>query len=251
MLAATGYVGDSPLFLFDVDLRFLRIVVLLSLWRIIFQNRGTVSGMTLDSVLVYAFIAEVFAEQLNCSANLEDAFWNGNVVMRYLQPMALAGQFASEMVGRWAFTFVVVSIPLYLAAPLLGVHPLPANSSAGFLFLVSLFLAVVTGFAFDFLLCAWMVCLNSGIWVLTGLRNALLTLLSGSVIPLALLPWGLGRVFDWLPFASMASAPLRIYTGTGDAGRLLALQAAWSLALGPAAIWVWRTSRERVVSFGG
>ncbi|MBI1930548.1 hypothetical protein HYR99_40670, partial [Candidatus Poribacteria bacterium] len=58
-------------------------------------------------------------------------------------------------------------------------------------------------------------------------------------------------VFAWLPFASMASAPLHIYTGTGDAFRLIAVQAGWSVILWPVASWLWRFQRERLVSHGG
>ena len=49
----------------------------------------------------------------------------------------------------------------------------------------------------------------------------------GYAAMLALMPWGIGDVLGYLPFASMASAPLRIYTGTGDPALLLGLQAFW------------------------
>jgi hypothetical protein len=40
--------------------------MLLSIWRIIFAGKGTVSGMTLGAVLPYTLIAEVFGQQLTC-----------------------------------------------------------------------------------------------------------------------------------------------------------------------------------------
>jgi ABC-type uncharacterized transport system permease subunit len=82
------------------------------------------------------------------------------------------------------------------------------------------------------------------------LRGAILGVLSGALLPLAILPWGLGKVFDWLPFASMASAPLRIYTGTGSWPVLL-LQAGWAVVLWLVAAWLWRACRERLVGYGG
>ena len=70
-------------------------------------------------------------------------------------------------------------------------------------------------------------------------------MLSGAVIPLALLPWGLGDVLEWLPFASLAWAPLSIYTGIGDAPRLIALQVFWALrALAARGLAVAREPRE-------
>ncbi len=88
-------------------------------------------------------------------------------------------------------------------------------------------------------------------WATQQLRAGVSTLLSGALIPLALLPWGIGGIFAWLPFASMASAPLRIYTWTGDPYVLIAAQVGWSLLLWPVARGLWRASRERLTSYGG
>ena len=96
-----------------------------------------------------------------------------------------------------------------------------------------------------------MVYFENSVYAMQQMRNAVSTLLSGSLIPLALFPWDLGQYLQWLPFASLASAPLRIYTGTGDPLRLVALQAAWCVALWPVAHGLWWHTRERLVSHGG
>jgi ABC-2 type transport system permease protein len=250
-MAATSYTGDSPLFMFDYLLRGLRVAVLLSLWRLILAGKGTVSGMTLQTVLTYTLIAEVFGEQLACRAGLEDTLWDGSIVTRFLRPMGTVGQFAAEMFGRWCFGFCLFSLPLLLLSPLLGVSPAPASPAAAVWFALSLMLAVSIGLALEFFFAALMVALEMGIWIIGSFRAAVSTLLSGALIPLALMPWGIGAVFSWLPFASMASAPLRIYTGTGDPLLLTAIQTAWSLLLWPVAAWLWRASREKMVSHGG
>ena len=43
-MAAASFVGDSPLFLIDYLLRFLRVAVLLSLWRMILAGQGAGVG---------------------------------------------------------------------------------------------------------------------------------------------------------------------------------------------------------------
>ncbi len=55
---------DDPLFLADNLTRFLRVAVLLSIWRVLFAGKGTVSGMSVDSVLTYTLIVGVFWQQL-------------------------------------------------------------------------------------------------------------------------------------------------------------------------------------------
>jgi ABC-2 type transport system permease protein len=249
-MAAASLTGGSPLFALDYLLRLLRVGLLLALWRMILGPRGGASGMTLDAVLTYTLISAAFADVLAVRTELRNALWDGSIAMKCLQPVALWAQFAADSAGRWAFTLAFFSLPLLLCAPLLGVDPRPASAEAGLLFAVSVGLTLAIGLAMEFLWAALAVRLAAGIWMVDQLRNAVATLLSGALIPLALLPWGLGHVFQWLPFASMASTPLRLYTGTGDAS-LLALQAGWAVALGLWARWAWGANRERMVSYGG
>jgi ABC-2 type transport system permease protein len=250
-MAASSYIGDSPLFLIDYLLRLLRVIVLISIWRMILEGKGPVSGMTLGSVLTYTLVAEVFASQFSPHTALDMALWQGTIASRLLQPLGIFGQFSAELFGRWLFEFGVFSLPLLLFAPVLGVSPLPANAAAVGMFVISLALAISIGLAIEFIFGGLQVALALPLWAVSQIRAAVTTLLSGALVPLALLPASVGAAFAWLPFASMASAPLRIYTGTGDPLGLLALQAGWSIVLWPLAHWLWRISRERMVAYGG
>jgi len=160
-------------------------------------------------------------------------------------------QYAAEMAGEWLLPLLLVSAPLLLVAPLLGVSPLPASPARLGLFLVSLGLAVAIGVAIDVGCAVLIVRIDLGPWVLNAARNVIQAIGSGAWVPLALLPFHLGAAFAWLPFASMASAPLRIYTGTGEPLSLLALQVGWLVALAIAARAAWNASRERVALYGG
>lgn len=250
-MAASGHVGEGRLFLVNLLLRLLRVLLLLSVWRMALAGKGAVSGMALGDVLTYTLVAEAFAELLQCRTWLEDAFWSGAILTRLARPMGLFAQFAAEMLGPVAVGLAAFSLPLLLCAPLLGVDPLPASVGAGLLALVSLVLAVSVGLALEFVFGGIAVVFALPPYALTRIRAAVGGLLSGALIPLALLPWRLGDAFAWLPFASQASAPLRIYTGTGDALPLLATQALWCALLWPVAHRLWRLGRERMVSFGG
>lgn len=250
-MAASSYVGDSPLFLFDYLLRLLRVLVLLALWRTILAGRGAVAGMALDTVLTYTLVAEAFAAQLAPRTSFDTALWEGSIVGRMLQPLGIFSQFSAELAGRWLFEFGVFSLPLLLLAPLLGVRPLPATPGAAMLFVLSLALAISVGLAIEFVFGGLLVLLRLPFWAVSQVRSAVTTLLSGAIVPLALLPAGVGALFAWLPFAAMASAPLQIYTGVGTPALLLATQAGWSIVLWPLAHWLWRAGRERMVAYGG
>jgi ABC-2 type transport system permease protein len=248
---AAGERVDSPLFLLDYALRLLRVLILLALWRTLLGDRDTSGTMSLQAVLTYTVIAEVFAEQLAARTTLVAAFWEGTLVMRFLRPMGLVRQLAAEMAGNWTLHFALFSIPLVLLAPLLGVDPRPASPLAGGLFVLSLGLAVLVGLAMDVLFGALTVALEQPVWLVEYVRTGIATLLSGALLPLTYYPWGLGDAFAWLPFAAMGWAPLAIFTGTGQPLVLLASQVIWAAVLWPLADWLWRSNREKVVSYGG
>jgi len=79
---AAGVVTDTPFFLLGYALRLLRVVVLLTLWRAILGSSTAPQPISLSQVLTYTLIAEVFAEQLNGRTSLNDAFWEGTLVIR-------------------------------------------------------------------------------------------------------------------------------------------------------------------------
>src|SRR5215471_6983547 len=245
---AAGSISDHPFFLLSYALRLLRVVVLLSLWRNVLAEHVSSGPLSLAGVLTYTLIAEVFGEQLNVRKCLNQAFWGGTLVIRFLRPLGLVRQLSAEMVGPWVIDFVLFSIPLLAVAPLLGVDPRPATPALGALFVVSLLLAILVGLAIELLTGAVVVSLEQPVWLIEWIRTAITTLMSGALLPLAYYPWGLGEVFAWLPFAAMAWAPLAIYTAAGNPLALLASQIVWVVILWPLGMWLWRTNREKLVS---
>jgi ABC-2 type transport system permease protein len=248
---AAGESVDNPLFLLEYALRILRVLILLALWRTLLGGRDTSESMSLAAVLTYTLIAEVFTDQLAARTTLAEAFWEGTLVMRFLRPLGLVRQLAAEMGGKWALHFGLFSIPLLLLAPFLGVDPRPAIPLAALLFVPSLLMGVLVGVAMDVLFGAVTVALEQPVWLIEYVRTAVATLLSGSLLPLAYYPWGLGDAFAWLPFAALAWAPLAIFTGTGQPLPLLLSQLMWAAILWPLSDWLWRANREKLVSYGG
>lgn len=243
--------GENGLVVFGYVLRMLQVLLLLALWRSLFADRGEVGGLGLSDVLTYTLLSAAFAAQLDARTNLDLAIWEGTVVRRLLRPVPLFGDFISEMTGRWLFGLMTFTAPLFLLSPLLGVSVLPSSAGTGAFFVLSLLLAIAVGTALDFLFCSLIVWLDQSLWAVQYARLGMTVVLSGALIPLPLLPWGIGAALSWLPLASMASAPLLIFVGQGDAVILLAGQLGWAVFLWWAAVRVWTVSLPRMVAYGG
>ncbi len=77
--------------------------------------------------------------------------------------------------------------------------------------------------------------------------------LGGTMIPLTLMPFGLGIWFQWLPFAYIYNLPVRIFLGLPPDQILegFAIQLAWLLVMILFFRWLWRKALLRYEGFEG
>lgn len=252
-MGATGGIGEHPLVLLDHGIALLRVALVVVIWRAILSGHAHTEAGSKEAVLTYVLLARVLGEQLDVRSGVLTAIWEGTIASRLLRPMSVFGDYLAEMAGGWVLRWVTFSVPALLLAPVLGVRIAPAAPALPRLvaFAASLIASIAVGAAVDFLFALVVIRTSENMWSLLMARNALTPVVSGAVIPLPLLPWGIGDVLSWSPFASMVAAPLRIYTGDGDVLHLLGLQVAWAAALWAVTRYAWRHSAPKMVSFGG
>ena len=247
-MGATANIGEHPVVLLDHAIALLRLVLVVLIWKAILRGDDTVDS---GAVLTYLLLARVLLDQLDVRTPVLGAIWDGTIATRLVRPVSVFGDHLAEMLGGWWVRWVAFSIPALLLAPVLGVDLGPASAARAVAFVGSLGLSIAVGAAVDFLFALLVVRWPETYWSLWLARQSLSPFLAGAVVPLALLPWSIGAVLGWLPFASMVSAPLRIYTGDGDVVTLLAGQAAWAALLWLLLRRVWKRAAARMVSFGG
>jgi ABC-type uncharacterized transport system permease subunit len=250
-LSASAHVGESRLFVFDYAIRGLRVAVLVSIWHVLVRADPSASPVALPALLTYTVIAEAFARAIRPTTGLADAIWEGSLLHYFLRPAGVVRQFAAESTGRELVDLALFSAPLLAIAAWTGIRVAPVTPGAAAYFVPSLCLSIAVGLAIEFIAGAVSIVSEQPIWLVENVRRALTRLLSGAILPLAVLPFGLGDVLAWLPFAATAWAPLAIYTGMGEPARLIALQAAWAIVLWPLALALWHRNREKVVAYGG
>lgn len=228
-------------------IRALRLFALLALWRTLFLQGADTGGMTLPGLLSYTAASAALSDLLEVRTPASSWMHEGSILSQYLRPMGIFPQLAAHTAGGWVTPFLLFSLPALLLCAAFGIDVLPQSPW----FFLSLALSVSLGFALDFLFACYVIRLQNAAWLVEGIRRAVTALLSGAVIPFALLPWGLGDFFALSPFASVAGAALSLFSGLGSAGDILPLQIFWNLLLWPAAVILFRSSRERMVSHGG
>ena len=216
-------------------------------WRAILPEGATVDGMTRQGMLVYVTVSSALAPMLDVRTAASSWLHDGTMLGLFQRPRSVFAQLAAHTVGGWLVPLLLYGLPLLALSSLLGFAPVPRSPW----FFPSLMLCVGQGFAVDYLFACLQIQLRNVDWAMHVLRGGLTALLTGGLIPFAALPWGLGRWLELSPLGTLAGAPLALMAGIGEPARLIAAQLFWNLTLWPLALWAFRASRERMVSYGG
>lgn len=220
---------------------------LLMIWRSLFLQGADTGDMTLNQLYVYTILSTMLAPMLNIHTPASSWLHDGTMLGLYQRPAGIFAQLAAHTIGAWPMRMGCLSLPVVVVALLCGVDMTPVDGW----FLLSLPLAVLQGFAVDFLFACLLIRLRNLEWCVHCLREALTALFTGSLIPFAALPWGLGDLLQLSPLGTLAGAPLGLYTGLANPAVVIPAQILWNLILWPLAIHCFAASRERMVSYGG
>lgn len=247
-MCATQAFDGNFLFVFaGYAVRLVRMAVLIAVFRSLPPN----GEMTYSQMLTYTVLASALSEQLYFFTPATTALWEGSILARFTRPVPVLSGLTAETIGKWFPSLIFYTAPVLAAAPLFGVRLLPYNAAAGLLFLVSLLLGISLGFAVDFIFSSVAMRLKNGCWAALAVREAITALLSGQLVPFALLPKGVADILLLLPFGSLAGAPLSIFVGTGNPVQLIGLSLFWNVVLWPISIAFFQKSKEKMISFGG
>ncbi|MDD3242510.1 MAG: ABC-2 family transporter protein [Eubacteriales bacterium] len=227
-------------------MKWLRLLALLMIWKVLFAVGADTQGMTLEQMLTYTLLSAALSPLLDVRTPASSWLHEGTMLSLYQRPMSVFGQLAASTAGSWGMHLLLFTLPCLLLAPLLGAR-LAVNPWG----VLSLALAVSQGFCVDFLFAGLIIRANNMSWMVESLRRALTALFTGALIPFAVLPFGIGKVLEWMPLGSLAGAPLAIATGLSTPQALLPVQLLWNALLWPVAVWWFRRCQERMVSYGG
>lgn len=228
-------------------LRLVRLLVMLMVWRALFAGGADMQGMTLDQLLCYTVLGSVLQNLLDVRTQASNWLHDGSILSLYQRPMGIFSQLTLQTVGSWLLPLLLYGTPVLVLASLGGISMWPRTLWA----LPSLLLSVSQGFAVDFLFACVILRARNIAWPIHSLRNALTLMLTGAVIPFSVLPWGLGEWLQYAPLGTLAGAPLSLWVGLAAPGPVLLAQCLWNLVLWPAALYFFRRSQEKMVSYGG
>jgi ABC-2 type transport system permease protein len=215
----------------NVVFGYLRAAVMLALY----ATQDTIGGYDRQDAISFLWItqASVMVVALWGWYEVEQTIRTGDVVSDLAKPFSYLGYWLARDVGRAVYFLLFRGSAVLLVAQLSFGMRWPGSPLTYALFALSLAIGVVISFAFRFLLNL------SAFWTTDArgmilIGTALITFLSGFLVPLTFFPEWARVALAALPFAGIVQVPTDVFLERLTGGALaaaLAQQVAWAAAL--------------------
>ena len=230
------------------------------LWMAIYgsSESGVIGNLTQNEMIVYIFMVYVTSSLVSISISTWVGYdvVEGRVAMNLIKPIDYRASLIAQALGDMVYHLVVPSVFIWIGLEIYKVFVLrmPVISLPNLaLYICSVLMSFLLYVLFDF--CFGMVAFfTTYIFGLRMAKTALLSFLTGQLIPISLFPEVAQRIFDCLPFSSMIYTPVMIYLGKYSGSELafaLGRQFVWIIILYWFGSIIWEKVTRRLVVLGG
>lgn len=234
--------------------------VMYFVWLAVFESSdsSTFMGFSMTDMTVYLFISFMasFLTYSDGAINIGEEIRDGSIVMRMIKPVNFDMYFLFHELGSRVVVAGIVLVPMCIGVELYKFFVTGAVmfSLPNFaLFMISLVLAYLVSF-YSNVCYGFLAFFLKNLWGSSVLKDAVISFLSGSKIPLAFMPPVLKTVLSVLPFASLSYTPVMLYMGLYDVPTIIwsvSLQVFWLVFFWGLSKLIWRLATKRLCVQGG
>jgi ABC-2 type transport system permease protein len=190
----------------------LYMVIAFFLWTSVYEGEEVINGLTFDQTFLYVALASTVFILFNTYVDwiMAHEIREGVITNYLVKPIDHQLAMLSAGGGRTVLNLLVITVPTALLLTLVFGVAIPSGVGL-LLFPVSLVLAFLVSFCFDYII-GLSGFYTESIWGLVTVKETLILALSGALIPLQFFPENLQNALLWLPFSSIYHTPLMMIT---------------------------------------
>jgi ABC-2 type transport system permease protein len=243
-------------FVIKIAGNFIYIIIVYYLWKAIFQSAGveTVAGMTFPETMVYLVLASsLFAVmEVYLVWDMHNAVQSGKIISYLIKPVGYRTfhyfPYFGNMIIDFTFTFIPTFILVYFLSG--GYFTLGINL---LWFIASVIIAVLINLSIDYFV-SCIIIYTQSVWGINIVKETIITLFGGAVIPIAFFPEPLKTIVSYMPFQAIYNTPLMQLLGNFSPEKrleMLLVQLFWAVVVYIASELFWRKAVKVITVNGG
>ncbi|PCL90077.1 ABC transporter permease [Paenibacillus lautus] len=250
-LRNTAYRSEVYLRIFG---NFIVLLIQISIWRALLRE-GSLNGIDFQTMITYSLINVSIAMLLmnRVVGVVDERLKTGDITMDLVKPLSYPILLFFDQLGNIIFRIICTVIPTVIIASVIFGFSLPADLYTFTAFIVSLILALIISFLIGYLIALisfWFLTTFALDWMI----SALITVFSGSFLPLWFFTDGWRSLAEVLPFQFLGFVPAAIYMNKMSSNEIIFLLlkgGVWVLILMLLSRFLWWRAVRRLVIQGG
>jgi len=230
------------------------VFIQISIWRALLGS-GTLNGIDIGSMITYSLINAAVSMMLMSKVVyvVDSRLKTGDIISDLLKPISYPLLLFYDQLGTVVFQVMFTVVPTILIAWLIFGFSFPTEPYIIVAFGMSLLIALAISFLIGYLIALvsfWFLTTFALDWMIT----ALITVFSGSFLPLWFFSTEWRFVADILPFQFLGFVPAAIYMGKMDTSEMMWMMmkgSMWVLLLWLATQFLWSRAIKRLIVQGG
>ena len=240
--------------------KFLGMFIYYYLWVAIYASSSSeqIGGFSRTEMIFYVFMSYAISDivMVSISSEIGNDVIDGNVAMHLIKPINYRVQLIFKSLGIMIYRIVIPSLFIWIGLEVYKVTSLGVAVSSSvtvIMSLLSVFLSFLIYVLFDY--CFGMLAfITTYMFGMNIIKNAILSFLTGKLIPITFFPEIVQKIFSFLPFTAMTYVPVMIYLGkytNVEALCQLGKQVLWVFILYFLGSFIWKRIEKRIVILGG
>jgi len=238
----------------DFLFQMINIAAFVYFWRGVYAGNSTIAGLNLQQTLNYIILAQMLLPLLEGPMVWDFGYLlrEGQLAMELVRPFDFQSQFYARDFTRLLF-LLIQRVPVMLVAWLFFGLRLPSDWRIWLAFTISLLLGHLVIFCFEWAF-ACLAFYTTEIRGLFQARAGLARFLSGSFVPLVMMPGWLQGIANSFPFAQAIWVPVSLLSGNtplADAPKVWLVQLLWAAGLAVFSRLVFNVAVRKITIQGG
>ena len=225
------------------------------LWKAVYHALTQVDGLTENQMITYAILSVLLGMLFNISVekSMYERILQGDIAIDFVRPTDIMLCYLAEDIGVSISAFIMKFIPIFILVSVFYFPPMPVNFVSFLLFIIS----SVLSYGILWIIEALIGTMHMRFFELGNIgfiKDTIIALLSGSVVPIWFFPEPLRTVLGFLPFPYTYQTPLGIYIGKYSVYEALVsmtIQAIWFCLLLLLLNTIWSKFSKKVMVYGG
>lgn len=232
----------------------LQIFISCAIWKVLYGTNQNINDITYSMVVTNFVLSQGLSKAFSVNDfAIQQKINDGTICNEFLKPVDYRISILATNLGEILFNLIAFFLPTVLITSIfIGILP-PSGLINFLLFLLS----IILGFIILWLISSivqmssfWII----NVWSISTIKNVIIGVLSGSLLPLWFMPESVLQIIKYTPFDSIYFIPIEIYLETISLYEIMGCyvrQVIWIIILYSLSRIMWKFGKKRLVVQGG